>query len=208
MHPELLRGSSDSLDLGSFAASGGYARVAERVVPHRFREKGVHERCSTESQKGNVGAAGVSRRRGLATAVVATRSPAERVPRREGRSIAPWQARVRRVQARKAQACKASRRAARVRHGEDVRGGEARAHAARHGKNTARAGGVRHAHAYVHAHGAEASAVSRRKNVGGELVAYGLLARAAVHGSVVGLGSCTKRARGEAQTEDDAKALT
>jgi hypothetical protein len=29
-----------------------------------------------------------------------------------------------------------------------------------------------------------------------------------VHGGVVGLGSCTKRARDEAQTEDDAKALT
>jgi hypothetical protein len=39
-------------------------------------------------------------------------------------------------------------------------------------------------------------------------VAYGLLARAGVHGGVVGLGSCTKRARDEAQTEDDAKALT
>jgi hypothetical protein len=65
-----------------------------------------------------------------------------------------------------------------------------------------------HAHTYVHAHGAEASGVSRRKNVGGELVAYGLLARAGVHGGVVGLGSCTKRARDEAQTEDDAKALT
>jgi hypothetical protein len=29
MHPELLRGSSDSLDLGSFAASCGCARVAQ-----------------------------------------------------------------------------------------------------------------------------------------------------------------------------------
>jgi hypothetical protein len=65
-----------------------------------------------------------------------------------------------------------------------------------------------HAHTYVHAHGAEASGVSQRKNMGGELVAYGLLARAGVHGGVVGLGSCTKRARDEAQIEDDAKALT
>jgi hypothetical protein len=140
--------------------------------------------------------------------VVATRSPAERVPRCEGRFIAPWQARVRRVQARKAQACKASRRAAQVRHDEDVRGDEARVRAARHGKTWRVRAELAHAHAYVHAHGAEASAVSRQKNVGGELVAYGLLARAGVHGSVVGLGSCIKRAWDEAQTEDDAKALT
>jgi hypothetical protein len=55
-----------------------------------------------------------------------------------------------------------------------------------------------HAHTYVHAHGAKASGLSRRKNVGGELVAYGLLACAGVHGGVVGLGSCTKRAQDEA----------
>jgi hypothetical protein len=41
-----------------------------------------------------------------------------------------------------------------------------------------------HAHTYVHAHGAEAPGVSRRKNVGGELAAYGLLARAGVHGGL------------------------
>jgi hypothetical protein len=60
-----------------------------------------------------------------------------------------------------------------------------------------------HAHTYVHAHSAEASGVSRRKNVGGELAAYGLLARAGVHGGVVGLGSCTKRTRVEAQTRHE-----
>jgi hypothetical protein len=32
-----------------------------------------------------------------------------------------------------------------------------------------------HTHMYVHAHGAEASGATRRKNVGGELVAYGPL---------------------------------
>jgi hypothetical protein len=42
-----------------------------------------------------------------------------------------------------------------------------------------------HAHTYVHAQGAEASGVSRWKNVGGELAAYGLLARAWVHDGVV-----------------------
>jgi hypothetical protein len=45
--------------------------------------------------------------------------------------------------------------------------------------------------------------VSRQKNVGGELAAYGLLALAGVHGGVVGLGSCTKRERDEAQTRHE-----
>jgi hypothetical protein len=85
-----------------------WLRVAALVWPGvcvaPLRRKGAHERCLTECQKGSGGATRVGRRCGLATAMAATRSPAEKVPRREGRSKAPWQTWVRRAQARRAHA--------------------------------------------------------------------------------------------------------